>query len=280
FHTLAIKAPGFGDRRKAMLEDIAVLTGARVISQEVGLKLENAEATDLGQAAKVIASKENTTIVGGHGDKKAIEARVAQIRAELDNTTSDFDKEKLKERLAKLSGGVAVIKVVAATEVEMKLKKHRIEDALAATKAANEEGIVPGGGVALLRCTKALEKAMAETKGDERVGLDILLRSLEEPVRRIAQNAGRDGSVVAERVKQESGNFGYNAETDVYEDLVTAGVIDPTKVVRTALQNAASIAIMVLTTEALVTDLPKKDDDHGHGMGGGMPGMGGMGGMM
>lgn len=280
FNTLAIKAPGFGDRRKAMLEDIAILTGGKVISQEVGLKLENADVTDLGQAAKVISTKENTTVVGGHGDKKAIETRVGQIRKEMEASTSDFDKEKLQERLAKLSGGVAVIKVGAATEVEMKEKKHRIEDALHATKAANEEGIVPGGGVALLRCMKALEKAISETKGDERIGMDILLRSLEEPVRRIAMNAGKDGSVVAERVKQETGNMGYNAETDVYEDLVKAGVIDPTKVVRTALQNAASIAIMVLTTEAVVTDIPEKKDDHGHGgMGGGMgmPGMGGMG---
>jgi chaperonin GroEL len=281
FHTLAVKAPGFGDRRKAMLEDIAILTGGRVISQEVGLKLENADVSDLGQAAKVISTKETTTIVGGNGDKKAIETRISQLRSELENTTSDFDKEKLQERLAKLAGGVAVIKVGAATEVEMKEKKHRIEDALHATKAANEEGIVPGGGVALLRCMGALEKAMTDAKGDERIGMDILLRSLEEPVRRIAMNAGKDGSVVAERVKQESGNMGYNAETDVYEDLVKSGVIDPTKVVRTALQNAASIAIMVLTTEAIVTDLPKKEEDnHGHGgMPGGMGGMG-MGGMM
>ncbi len=278
FNTLAIKAPGFGDRRKAMLEDIAVLTGGRVISGEVGLKLETADINDLGQAAKVISTKENTTIVGGHGDKKSLENRISQIRAELENATSDFDKEKLQERLAKLAGGVAVIKVGAATEVEMKEKKHRIEDALAATKAANEEGIVPGGGVALLRCLPALEKAMHDVKGEERIGMDILLRALEEPVRRIAMNAGKDGSVVAERVKQEQGSMGYNAETDTYEDLMKSGVIDPTKVVRTALQNAASIAIMVLTTEAVVTDIPEKKDDHGHGMPGGM-GMGGMGGM-
>ena len=276
FSALAVKAPGFGDRRKAMLEDIAVLTGARVISQEVGLKLENAEVTDLGRAAKVIATKDHTTIVGGQGDKKVIAERVSQLRAEMSNSTSDFDKEKLQERLAKLAGGVAVIKVGAATEVEMKEKKHRIEDALAATKAANEEGIVPGGGVALLRCMKALETAMAKAVGEERIGMDILFRALEEPMRRIAMNAGKDGSVVAEKVKQEKGSMGYNAETDTYEDLVKAGVIDPTKVVRTALQNAASIAIMVLTTEAIVTDLPKKEEPHGHG--GGMPGgMGGMG---
>lgn len=279
FNTLAIKAPGFGDRRKAMLEDIAVLTGGRVISSEIGLKLENADISDLGQAAKVISTKENTTVVGGHGDKNALETRIAQIRAEMENVTSDFDKEKLQERLAKLAGGVAVIKVGAATEVEMKEKKHRIEDALAATKAAVEEGIVPGGGVALLRCVAALATEAEKLEGEEAVGMNILVRSLEEPVRRIALNAGKDGSVVAERVKQEKGTFGYNAETDTYEDLVKAGVIDPTKVVRTALQNAASIAIMVLTTEAVVTDIPEKKDDHGHGgMPGGM-GMGGMGGM-
>ncbi len=278
FNTVAVKAPGFGDRRKAMLEDIAILTGARVISQEVGLKLENAEMTDLGQAAKVIATKDHTTIVGGQGDKKALAERVSQLRAEMANSTSDFDKEKIQERLAKLSGGVAVIKVGAATEVEMKEKKHRIEDALAATKAANEEGIVPGGGVALLRCMPALEKAMKSMSGEERIGMEILYRSLEEPMRRIAMNAGKDGSVVAEKVKQSTGSMGYNAETDVYEDLMKAGVIDPTKVVRTALQNAASIAIMVLTTEAIVTDIPKKDDGHGHGgMQGGMGGVGGMG---
>lgn len=279
FNTVAIKAPGFGDRRKAMLEDIAVLTGARVISAEVGLKLENADITDLGSAAKIIVTKEHTTIVGGLGDKKALADRVSQLRNEMGTVTSDFDKEKLQERLAKLAGGVAVIKVGAATEVEMKEKKHRIEDALAATKAANEEGIVPGGGVALLRCAPALQAAMKSVEGEERIGMEILFRALEEPVRRIASNAGKDGSVVAERVKQEKGSMGYNAETDVYEDLVKSGVIDPTKVVRTALQNAASIAIMVLTTEAIVTDLPsKKDDGHGHGgMPGGMGGMGGMG---
>lgn len=277
FNTLAIKAPGFGDRRKAMLEDIAVLTGGRVISGEVGLKLETADINDLGQAAKVISTKENTTIVGGHGDKKSLENRIGQIRAELEKATSDFDKEKLQERLAKLAGGVAVIKVGAATEVEMKEKKHRIEDALAATKAANEEGIVPGGGVALLRCIPALGKAMEKAQGEEKIGMDILFRALEEPVRRIAMNAGKDGSVVAERVKQEKGSMGYNAETDSYEDLMKSGVIDPTKVVRTALQNAASIAIMVLTTEAIVTDIPEKKDDHGHGMPAGMGGMGGMG---
>ncbi len=270
FHVLAVKAPGFGDRRKAMLQDIAVLTGGKVISEEIGLKLENAEVTDLGQAAKVVATKEHTTIVGGHGDKAAIDARAAQIKLEAEQATSDFDKEKLQERLAKLTGGVGIIKVGAATEVEMKEKKHRIEDALAATKAAVEEGIVPGGGVALLRSIKVLDALKLE--GEEAIGISILRRALEEPVRRIAMNAGKDGSVVAEQVKNGEKGFGYNAATDTFEDLIEAGVIDPAKVVRSALENAASVSSMLLTTEAVVTDLPEKKDD--------MPGMGGMGGGM
>ncbi len=270
FHTLAIKAPGFGDRRKAMLQDIAILTGGKVISEEVGLKLENVELNDLGQMRKIVSSKEHTTIVEGHGDKQAIEDRVKQLQNEWKNATSDFEKEKLQERIAKLSGGVAVIKVGAATETEMKEKKHRIEDAVAATKAAVEEGIVPGGGVALMRALAALDTVSVE--GDERVGADILRRALEEPLRMIAQNAGKDGSVVAEKVKELTGNMGYNAATDTFEDMVKAGVIDPAKVTRSALQNAASIAIMIITTEAAVTELPKKEEPapHGAGMGGGM----------
>lgn len=279
FNVLAIKAPGFGDRRKEMLNDIAVLTGGKVITEEVGLKLENTEMDMLGQARKVIATKENTTIVEGKGDQKAIDSRIAQIRKELDASESEFDKEKLQERLAKLAGGVAVIKVGAATEVEMKEKKHRIEDALAATKAAVEEGIVPGGGVALIRAIKALDSIKAEN-AEEGIGLNIVRRALEEPIRQIALNAGKDASVVAQEVKNGKGNYGYNAALDKYEDLVKVGIIDPTKVTRSALQNAASVSAMLLTTEAVVTDLPEKKDEHGHnGMGAGMPGMGGMGGM-
>lgn len=274
FHVLAVKAPGFGDRRKEMLQDIAVLTGGRVVSEDIGLKLENAGLDILGTARKVIASKENTTVVEGKGDKKLIEERISQIRTELKNTTSDFDKEKLQERLGKLAGGVAVIKVGAATETEMKEKKHRIEDALHATRAAVEEGIVPGGGVALVRAAHVLENM--DVTGDEKVGVDILLRALAEPVRQIAENAGKDGSVIAEEVKKLKGSHGYNAALDKYEDLVAAGIVDPTKVTRSALQNAASIAAMLLTTEAVVTDLPEKKEA---GMSGGMPGMGGMGGM-
>ncbi|MFA5187811.1 MAG: chaperonin GroEL [Patescibacteria group bacterium] len=273
FNTLAVKAPGFGDRRKAMLDDIAVLTGGRVISEEVGLKLENVKIEDLGLAAKIVATKENTTIVDGKGDKTAIDERIKQLKKELETSDSDFDKEKLQERLAKLAGGVAVIKVGAATETELKEKKHRIEDALAATKAAVEEGIVPGGGVALLRSRLVLDNTEAE--GEEKIGIDILRKSLEEPLKTIAYNAGKDGSVIAEEVKKLTGNNGYNAETDKFEDLVAAGIIDPTKVTRSALQNAASIAAMFLTTEAVVTDLPEKKDEHAHG--GGMPDMSGMG---
>lgn len=280
FNVLAIKAPGFGDRRKEMLNDIAVLTGGKVITEEVGLKLENTTVEMLGQARKVISTKENTTIVEGKGDQKAINSRIAQIRKELEASDSDFDKEKLQERLAKLSGGVAVIKVGAATEVEMKEKKHRIEDALAATKAAVEEGVVPGGGVALIRAIKALDNIKGDS-AEEQIGINIIRRALEEPVRQIAINAGKEASVVAQEVKNGEGNYGYNAALDKYEDLVKAGIIDPTKVTRSALQNAASVSAMLLTTEAVVTDLPEKKEDHGSmaGMGGGMPGMGGMGGM-
>jgi len=254
------------------LQDLAILTGGKVISEEVGLKLESTELTDLGRATKVIAKKDQTTIIGGLGDKTAISERVATLRRELADTTSDFEKEKLAERIAKLSGGVAVIKVGAATETEMKEKKHRIEDAVSATKAAVEEGIVPGGGVALVRALKAFEGV--EFEKEEQIGLDILRRALEAPMRIIAQNAGKDGSVVVERVKNEKGGFGYNAATDVYEDLVVSGVIDPAKVTRTALQHAVSIAVMIITTEAAITDIPKKDEGNSA-----MPDMGGMGGM-
>lgn len=272
FNSLAVKAPGFGDRRKEMLEDIAVVTGGRVISEEVGLKLENVDLDSLGQARKVIATKENTTIVEGKGDEKEIKDRIARIKKEIEETESDFDKEKLQERLAKLSGGVAVIKVGAATETEMQEKKHRIEDALAATRAAMEEGIVVGGGVALLRAISVLEKIKVE--GDEKVGIGILKRALEEPTRQIAENAGKEGSVVVEEIKKLDKNEGYNALTNQYEDLVKAGIIDPTKVARSALQNAASIAALVLTTEAVVTDLPEKDNKEMGMPPGGMPGMG------
>lgn len=270
FNALAIKAPGFGERRKEMLADIAALTGGQVITEELGLKLENADIKMLGRARRVVATKETTTIVEGKGKKDAIQARISQIKKELENSTSDFDKEKLKERLAKLSGGVGVIKVGAATEVEMKAKKDKIEDALAATKAAVEEGIVPGGGVALIRALKALDDV--KLRGEEKVGLNILRRALEEPLRQIAQNAGKDGAVVVEEVKKLTSNFGYNAAEDRYEDLVKAGVIDPTKVTRSALQNAVSAAALLLTTETVITDLPEKNDKAQ----GGMPSMGGM----
>ncbi len=270
FSALAVKAPGFGDRRKEMLADIAAVTGATVITEELGRKLDSITLEDLGHAHKVIATKDNATFVGGAGDEAKIQARVAQIRKTLEATDSEFDREKLQERLAKLAGGVCVIKVGAATEVEMKEKKHRIEDAVAATKAAVEEGIVPGGGVALLRAAKALETATAE--GEEKIGLAILKKAIEEPIRAIAQNAGKDGSVVAEEVKKRQGTEGYNALTDVYEDLLKAGIVDPTKVTRSALQNAASVAAMFLTTECVITDKPKKEEPAGHGagMGGGM----------
>ncbi len=271
FSTLAIKAPGFGDRRKAMLQDIAVLTGGKVVSDEIGMKLETVELGDLGKARKVVSNKDNTTIVEGHGDKAAIAERVAQIRAQLEATDSDFEKEKMQERIAKLAGGVAIIRVGAATETEMKEKKHRIEDAVSATKAAVEEGIVPGGGVALMRAARCLDAVSVE--GDERVGIDILRRALEEPLRLIASNAGMDGSVVAEKVREMTGSYGYNAATNEYQDLVAAGIIDPAKVTRFALQNAASIAAMILTTEVAITDLPKKEEPAAGGMPGGGMGM-------
>jgi len=269
FNTLAVKAPGFGDRRKEMLQDIAMLCGGQVISDEVGLKLENAELKMLGRARKIVSTKENTTIIEGKGKKTDIEERVAQIKKQLATTDSSFDKEKLQERLAKLSGGVAVIKVGAATEVEMKAKKDKIEDALNATKAAVEEGIVAGGGVALVRTLKALDEV--KVKDDEKIGIAILRRALEEPLRQIAKNAGQDGAVIAAEVKKGEGGFGYNAGEDKYEDLIKAGIIDPTKVVRSALQNAVSAASMLLTTEAVVTDLPeKKEKNQMPQMGGGM----------
>jgi chaperonin GroEL len=271
----AVKAPGFGDRRKAMLEDIAILTGGQMISEDLGIKLENVTVKDLGTAKRVTIDKDNTTIVDGGGEKSALEGRVKQIRAQIDETTSDYDREKLQERLAKLIGGVAVINVGAATETEMKEKKARVEDALNATRAAVEEGIVPGGGVALLRCLPAL--ANLKLEGEEALGLNIVRRALEEPVRQIANNAGVEGSVVVEHVKAEKDAFGYNADTGVYEDLMKAGVIDPTKVTRFALQNAASVASLLLTTEAMVAERPKEKEPMGMPPGGG--GMGGMGGM-
>jgi chaperonin GroEL len=277
FSVLAVKAPGFGDRRKEMLQDIAVLTGGKVITEELGLKLENVTLEDLGQARKVVATKENTTVVEGKGDASAVAERVAQIKKMIEQSDSDFDKEKLQERLAKLAGGVAIIRVGAATETEMKEVKHRIEDAIGATKAAIEEGVVPGGGVALIRAAKALDSL--NMSDEEMIAVGILKRALEYPIRTIAQNAGYEGAVVVAEVQKHEGNFGFNAATGQYEDMVAAGVIDPTKVTRSALQNAVSVAGMFLTTEAVITDLPKKEDSAG-GMGGGMSGMGGMGGMM
>ena len=255
FNTLAIKAPGFGDRKKEMLADIAVVTGGQMISEELGLKLENLDLKMLGSARKVVADKENTTIIEGKGKKEEIDSRIGQIRNELKTTTSDFDKEKLQERLAKLAGGVAVIKVGAATEVEQKARQHKTEDALNATRAAVEEGIVPGGGVALLRCLPALGEL--KISGDEKTGVEILKRALEEPIRQIAQNAGLDGAVVAEEVKKKQDSFGFDAAAMEYKDLVQAGIIDPTKVVRTALENAVSAASMLLTTEAVVCEKPE-----------------------
>jgi chaperonin GroEL len=252
----AAKAPGFGDRRKAMLEDIAILTGGQLISEDLGLKLENVTLNDLGTAKRVSLDKDNTTIVDGGGSRKSLEGRVKQIRAQIDETTSDYDREKLQERLAKLIGGVAVINVGAATELEMKEKKDRVEDALNATRAAVEEGIVPGGGVALVRTLKALDKM--EASGDEKMGLNIIKRAMEEPLRQIANNAGFEGSVVVQKVKDGKGAFGFNAETGVYEDLIEAGIIDPTKVTRFALQNASSVAGLLLTTEAMVAEKPEK----------------------
>jgi chaperonin GroEL len=290
FTALAIKSPGFGDRKKEMLEDIACVTGAQVISEEKGMKLENMELEMLGHARRIISTKETTTIVEGKGEKQELSTRIEQIRKEMENVTSDFDKEKLQERLAKLAGGVGVIKVGAATEVEQKAKQHKLEDALHATRAAVEEGIVPGGGVALLRAAAMLENlestmkrdivlsqdagrsGLTENIEDEITGVNILRRAVEEPIRQIAQNAGIDGAVVVQKVKELQGDFGFNAATMVYEDLIKAGVVDPTKVTRTALENAVSAASMLLTTEAVISELPKKEEKV-------MPGMGGMGGM-
>jgi chaperonin GroEL len=271
----AVKAPGFGDRRKAMLDDIAVITNGKVISEEIGFKLENAVVSDLGSAKRIVVDKDNTTLIDGAGETEKIQGRIKEIRAQIDKSTSDYDKEKLQERLAKLAGGVAVINVGAATESEMKEKKARVEDALHATRAAVEEGIVPGGGVALLRSQSAL-KGLKFDDSDEQIGVEIVRRAVEEPLRMIVQNAGGEGSIVVEKVRaSKDKNFGYNALTDTYEDLVAAGVIDPTKVTRTALQNAASIAGLLLTTEATIVE--KKDDKQPAGGGGG--GGGGMGGM-
>lgn len=278
FTCVGVKAPGFGDRRKAMLQDIAVLTGGQVISEEVGLKLENATLDMLGRAAKVKVSKEETTIVEGRGNKEEIDARVAQIRKQLEDTTSEFDREKLQERLAKLSGGVAVIQVGAATETELKEKKHRIEDALAATRAAVEEGIVAGGGTALIDVLRNMGDVNSDIV-DEMTGINIIKKALEEPIKQIANNAGLEGSVVVEKVKESGKGIGFNALTGVYEDMIDAGIVDPAKVTRSALQNASSIAAMLLTTECLITDKPEENKG---GAPAGMPpgGMGGMGGMM
>jgi chaperonin GroEL len=273
-NVLAIKAPGFGDRRKAMLQDIAILTGAQVITEEMGRKLEGAGIEDLGRAGRVVSTKDDTTIIEGLGNDKAIQARVEEIRVEIDNSTSDYDKEKLNERLAKLAGGVAVIRVGAATETELKEKKHRVEDALSATRAAVEEGIVPGGGVALLRSVSALE-GVKMANDDQQVGVNILRRALEEPIRRIVGNAGQDGSVVVQQVRsmgKDKKYFGYDVISGEYVDMIKAGIIDPVKVTRGALQNAASIASMILTTEALITDIPEKDKPAAMPPGGGMGG--------
>ena len=276
--TTAVKAPGFGDRRKAMLEDIAILTGGTVIAEELGLKLENATLKDLGRAKKVEVGKEDTTIIDGAGEKAAIEARVKNVRKQIDDATSDYDKEKLQERVAKLAGGVAVIKVGAATEVEMKEKKARVEDALHATRAAVEEGIVAGGGVAYLRA-RANIKNLKGDNADQDAGIKIVMRALEEPLRQIVNNAGDEPSVVVNKVVEGKGNYGFNAQTAEYGDLVEMGVVDPTKVARFALQNAASVASLLLTTEAMVAESPKDEKGDGGGGGGGMGGMGGMGDM-
>jgi len=275
--TVAVKAPGFGDRRKAMLEDMAILTGGTVISEELGLKLENATIKDLGRAKKVEAAKENTTVIDGAGEKKQIEGRVKQIRVQIDEATSDYDKEKLQERVAKLAGGVAVIKVGAATEVEMKEKKARVEDALHATRAAVEEGVVPGGGVAFIRAKQALEGKLKGDNHDQEGGIKIVMKALEEPLRIIVDNSGAEPSVVLNKVLENKGNYGFNAQTEEFGDLVQQGVIDPTKVARTALQNAASVAGLMLTTDAMVAELveEKKAGAGGHSHGG-MPDMGGM----
>jgi chaperonin GroEL len=271
----AVKAPGFGDRRKEMLKDIAILTGGTVIAEEVGLSLEKATLNDLGKAKKIVADKENTTIIDGAGKASDIKARVENIRQQIEDATSDYDKEKLQERVAKLSGGVAVIKVGAATEIEMKEKKARVEDALHATRAAVEEGVVPGGGVALVRAQKALDK-LTGINEDQNVGIRILSRAIEEPLRQIVQNAGEDGSVVLAKVREGKGSYGYNAATGEYGDLIEMGILDPTKVARLALQNAASVAGLLLTTEVMVAEAPKEEHDHPPMGGGGMGGMGGM----
>ena len=271
----AVKAPGFGDRRKAMLQDIAILTGGQVISEEVGMSLEGASLQDLGTAKRIQVTKENTTVIDGAGSKEDIEARVGQIRAQIEEATSDYDKEKMQERVAKLAGGVAVIKVGAATEVEMKEKKARVEDALHATRAAVEEGVVPGGGVALARCLDSVH----DIKGDNNeqdTGISIVRRALEEPLRQIVTNAGEDGSVVLNKVKENTGNYGYNAGKDEYGDMIEMGILDPTKVTRTALQNAASIAGLMITTEAMVAEIPEEKPEAPMGGHGGMGGMEGM----
>ncbi len=275
----AVKAPGFGDRRKAMLQDIAILTGGTVISEEVGLSLEKATLNDLGEAKKVVIEKENTTLIDGKGKGSDIKARVEQIRKQVEETTSDYDKEKLQERVAKLSGGVAVIKVGAATEIEMKEKKARVEDALHATRAAVEEGVVPGGGVALIRAQKGVDKLEVSNE-DQAFGVRILSRAIEEPLRQIVTNAGEDAAVVLAKVKEGKGTFGYNAASSTYGDMLEMGILDPTKVTRLALQNAASVAGLLLTTEVMIAEAPKDEAEHGHGGGmGDMGGMGGMGGM-
>jgi chaperonin GroEL len=268
FTSVAVKAPGFGDRRKAMLEDVAILTGGRVISEETGFKLENTTVTDLGKAKKITIDKDKTTIIEGAGKPQKVKERIGQIKVQIEETTSDYDKEKLQERLAKLAGGVAVIKVGAATEIEMKEKKARVEDALAATRAAVEEGIVPGGGITLLRATKGLAKL--ELLGDEAIGADMVRKALEEPVRQIATNAGAEGSLVVEQILKGAMDFGYNAATDKYEDMLKAGIVDPTKVTRAALQNAASVAALFLTTEVVIADKPEKEKAPAMPPGGGM----------
>lgn len=275
FTVVAVKAPGFGDRRKEMLQDIAILTGGTVITEDIGLELKDATIDQLGRAGQVKVSKENTIIVNGSGDSEAIKARVGQIRAQIETSTSDFDREKLQERLAKLAGGVAVIKVGAASEIEMKEQKMRIEDALSATKAAVEEGIVAGGGTALINAMPAVEKLIAESDGDEKTGMTIVLKALSEPLKQIAKNAGLEGSVIIDKIlASEKVGYGFDAYKEVYVDMISAGIVDPTKVTRSALQNAASVASTVLTTESLVADLPEKEAPA-------MPagGMGGMGGM-
>jgi chaperonin GroEL len=274
FQAVAVKAPGFGDRRKRMLEDIAILTGAEVITEEMGLKLENTKVSQLGKARRVVVDKDTTTIIDGAGESEAIKARIKQLKGEIENTDSDFDREKLQERLAKLSGGVAVVKVGASTETEMKEKKHRVEDALQAARAALEEGQVPGGGVALINAADAVKEGLlTDLEGDEQTGAKIIIRALEEPLRQLATNAGLEGSIAVEHVRQAKPGFGLNIDTGEVEDLLKSGIGDPTMVTRSALQNAASIAKNILTTEAIVAEAPEKA---GAGMGGGMPDMGGM----